>query len=163
MRKGKKVMALFFSCIPGAGHMYVDLLKQGLEYMSMFFFVIFFGNWLNLDFFMFLIPIIWFYSFFDVLKKISIEGPVPDDNIFSMKWFGQQNEWFKNSNKIFGYILVGLGVVLILENIVLPMVDNWEYRRYIETGIAAALFIAGGVKLLMGTKNNAIDSKRDVL
>jgi hypothetical protein len=163
MKKGKKTMALLLSCIPGTGHMYIGLQKQGLQYMSIFFFIIFFGNWLNLDFFMFLVPIIWFYSFFDVLKKTSMEEPVPDDNIFSANWFSGQNNWFKEMNKIFGYILVGLGLVLILENIVLPMIDNWEYRRYIETGIAAALFIGGGVKLLMGSKNNTVDIKKDVM
>jgi hypothetical protein len=163
MKKGKKTMALLLSCIPGTGHMYIGLQRQGLEYMSMFFFIIFFGNWLNLDFVMFLIPIIWFYSFFDVLKKTSMEGPVPDDDIFSSNLFNGENNWFKDKNKIFGYILVGLGLVLILENIVLPSIDNWEYRRYIETGIAAALFIGGGVKLLMGTKKNTVEFKKDVI
>lgn len=163
MKKSKKAMALFLSCIPGTGHMYIGLQKQGLEYMSIFFFTIFFSSWLNLQFFMFIIPIIWFYSFFDVLKKVSMEGPVPDDDIFSMNWLRSQDNWFKNRNKIFGYILVGLGLILILENIVLPQIDSWEDRRYIETGIAAVLFIGGGIKLLMGNKTVLTDNKKDVL
>lgn len=150
MKSGKRAMAAIFSAIPGAGHMYIGLQKQGLQYMSIFFFTIFLGNWLDISLFMFVIPIIWFYSFFDILKKTSAEILPPDEDIIFVSWIGKNNtSWIKEKNKLLGYILLGFGIVLILEKIVLPEI-SWEYRNYIETGAASILFIIGGVKLLMG-------------
>lgn len=156
--KGKsRVLAVMFSALPGAGHMYIGLQRQGLQYMSIFFFTIFLTNWLNVSMLMFILPIIWFYGFFDILNKTSIEGPIPDDDIIFVAWFDKRDNWFKDKNKTLGYIFVGVGLILIIEKIVLPEL-SWEYQNYIETGIIAILFIAGGIKLLMG--NNTVEKNR---
>lgn len=151
MKKSKKALAMLFACLPGAGHMYMGLQKQGLEFMSIFFFTIFFGSWLNLNLFMFVIPIIWFYNFFDVLKKVSMEGPIEDDDIIFVSWIDNKNNWLKNKNKVLGYACIIIGAILIADKIILPRM-SWEMRSYIETSIVALLFILGGVKLLMGNK-----------
>lgn len=158
MKRKSRVLAVMFSALPGAGHMYIGLQRQGLQYMSIFLITIFLGNWLNLGMLMFIIPIIWFYNFFDILNKTSMEGPIPDDDIVFISWFDKKDNWFKDKNKALGYIFVGVGLILIIEKIVLPEL-SYQYRNYIETGIVAALFIAGGIKLLMG--NNVV--KKDGL
>ncbi len=60
----KKTIAMALSIIPGAGHMYLGYQKKGLIIMGGFFFTIFFMGWLNISLFLFVLPLIWFYSFF---------------------------------------------------------------------------------------------------
>lgn len=151
MKKSKKFLAMIFSAIPGAGHMYIGLQKQGLQYMSIFFFIIFLNNSLDIGFLMFILPIIWFYSFFDMLNKTSIDGPLEDDNIIFIAWLGKKDNWFKEKNKLAGYLLVAIGAILIFQKFVLYTI-SWEYRNYIETATLGILFIIGGIKLLMGSK-----------
>lgn len=69
-KKGK-VIATFLSIVPGAGHMYLGLQKRGLQLMIAFFACIYILDVLRLSLFLFLVPILWFYSFFDALQLIS--------------------------------------------------------------------------------------------
>lgn len=63
--KNKNSFFLFcFSLIPGAGEMYLGFMRQGCSLMGAFFAVIAFSTWLNWSPLLFLLPIIWFYSFF---------------------------------------------------------------------------------------------------
>lgn len=72
--KNKKVIAMALSIIPGAGHMYLNLKEQGVQLMSVFFLPFFLTDLLQINFFMFLVPIVWFYSFFDAMHKASEEN-----------------------------------------------------------------------------------------
>lgn len=85
--KNKKFNAMFFSIIPGAGHMYLNLPKQGIQLMSLFFLSIFISDWLNFGFFGVLAPIIWFYSFFDAVHKANQEQPAEDGTLEILKGF----------------------------------------------------------------------------
>lgn len=151
MRKHNRGLAILFSTIPGAGHMYVGLQKQGLQLMSSFFFMIFFADWTDLGIFMCIVPIIWFYSFFDVLNKTSREGPIDDDDIIFVSWINNRNSLFNEKNKFVAYALIIIGIVLIIEKIIFPWI-SWELKNYIETGILSLVFILGGVRLLLGNK-----------
>ncbi|MFR7396932.1 MAG: hypothetical protein ACLUTA_18255 [Blautia wexlerae] len=70
MQKQKRGFWLFiFSLIPGAGEMYMGFKKQGLSIMLMFWGVFAVGSCTGMDWLVFLIPIIWFYSFFNVHNR----------------------------------------------------------------------------------------------
>jgi hypothetical protein len=58
-----------FSLLPGAGHMFMGFMKLGISMMALFFFIIFFSTWLNIGPLMFILPVLWFYSFFDCINK----------------------------------------------------------------------------------------------
>lgn len=76
MQKQKRGLWLFlFSLIPGAGEMYMGFKKQGVSIMTLFFGIFALGAVTQMDFLVFLAPIIWFYSFFNVhnLKSLSEE------------------------------------------------------------------------------------------
>ena len=76
MQKQKRGFWLFiFSLIPGAGEMYMGFKKQGISIMFLFWGVFAIGACTGMDWLVFLIPIIWFYSFFNVhnLKSLSEE------------------------------------------------------------------------------------------
>lgn len=58
-----------FSCLPGAGQMFLGFMKRGISLMALFFGTIGLASYFRIDFLLFVVPIIWFYSFFDVMNK----------------------------------------------------------------------------------------------
>lgn len=88
MQKRSKFLTIVLSCIPGVGHLYLGLMTRGFTFMVAFFgwitFVAFLAIASHQDSFLVLllvIPILWFYSFFDALhmrRKIVSGEPVAD-------------------------------------------------------------------------------------
>jgi hypothetical protein len=64
----KRLTAMMLSIIPGAGHMYIGLIKQGIELMLSFFVCIYLTSFFNTGFFAIFLPVIWFFSMFDILR-----------------------------------------------------------------------------------------------
>lgn len=147
--QNRKITACLLSVIPGAGHMFLGYQRLGLEFMALFFFCFFFIDWLRIGFFMFIIPVIWFYTMFDALHKASGDRtPDAEDDLSALDLLGEtRKRW--NSSSMLGYGLIGLGLLLIFDRIISPMIP-FEIRGYLQTGIIAILFIAGGVKILIG-------------
>ena len=61
-----------WSFIPGAGEMYMGFMKQGVTLMAVFAGIIAVAIAMNMVFFFFPLPIIWFYSFFHVHNLASM-------------------------------------------------------------------------------------------
>ena len=61
-------LTFLFSLLPGAGHMYLNMMKKGVCIMSLFFALWGVGAFLRLDFLQLLLPVVWFYAFFDVMN-----------------------------------------------------------------------------------------------
>jgi hypothetical protein len=81
IRKKNNFFTFIFSLLPGAGQMYLGFMKRGLSLMACFFFVILIGAWLNIGPFLLLLPLVWFYSFFDTHNLRSM----PDDEFYAME------------------------------------------------------------------------------
>lgn len=161
--KKNRTLAILFGLLPGAGHMYLGLFKQGLELMAIFFLGLFLTDSLQISLFMLVVPLVWFYSFFDVINKSSSEEPLSDSNLAIFSFFNDSESWNRKGNKIIGIALVVIGVLCLIEKIIFPMIDrylSWEIRNYIQTGIIAALFILGGIKLLLGNKTKLPSSSQ---
>lgn len=155
--KKSKVVATFLSIFPGAGHLYLGLQQRGIQLMAAFLFSIFILNELRMGIFLFLIPLIWFYSFFDGLQKASKAGedePLEDTPVIS---------YLINHQKWFGIGLVLLGVYYLLLNILLPIFSpklngifhidlQYLFYQYFQTGIVCIILIFGGIHLLKGKK-----------
>jgi len=165
-QQNRKIFAMVLSIIPGAGHMYLGLQRQGIQLMSVFFLSFFITDWVNISIFMAAIPIIWFFGLFDAMNNAGNENSNDCDVLF-VSWFRKKKTPLKNVNKLLAYALIGLGVFIIGERIVLPEVEkfiNFHLREYLKIVLLAVLFIAGGVKLLMGSKNNeATEGGEEVL
>ena len=76
MQKQKRGFWLFiFSLIPGAGEMYMGFKKQGISIMLLFWGAIALASITGLGWLAMFLPVIWFYSFFNVhnLKSLSEE------------------------------------------------------------------------------------------
>lgn len=150
----KKMITLALSIVPGAGHMYLGEQKKGLSFMSMFFFTIFFMGWLRISFLIFLLPVIWFYVFFDAFHLVN-GGETEDFDIISFLP--------KVSNSLIGKVLIGIGIIIIFNNVFYPLVQeflNYRFVNYIQTSILAIIFIIIGVKMLK-TKKEILRGEED--
>ena len=81
-----------FSLFPGAGHMYLGLMKKGASLMLLFCFVFALSGFFNLTFLMMFLPVIWFYSFFDAmnLRHIPYEDRLAQEDHFLFDMGGLQ-------------------------------------------------------------------------
>lgn len=149
----KKSITMALSIIPGAGHMYLGYQKKGLYIMGAFFFSIFFMGWLGISLLLFLLPLIWFYGFFDAMHIVDgskIEAESQELNLPKIK-----PEWV-------GFGLIGIGVVIILERILYPLIINWQIRRYIQTSVVSLIFIGLGIYILKKYKKENIAEDNDI-
>ncbi|ADY56338.1 hypothetical protein Sgly_2045 [Syntrophobotulus glycolicus DSM 8271] len=155
--ENRKILALVFSVIPGAGHMYLGLMEKGLNLMAGFFLTLYLNDFLHLSFLLMFAPLLWFYSVFDVLHKFS--DPVIEEKqkvFFTELW--KDHQMADNWAKVAGIVLIALGGIMIFDKIVMPQIGLWlseQIKEYLRTGIIALLFIGGGIKLLMGSKVKA--------
>ena len=141
----KKTIALGLSIIPGAGHMYLGYQNKGLALMGTFFFSVFFMGWLGISIFLFTLPLIWFYSFFDCMHTIDgNEEAINKEFVFP----NVKPEWI-------GFGLIGIGLFIVLEKILFPLID-YQFRRYIQTSIVSLIFIVLGIRIL--ARNKQIDN-----
>lgn len=164
--KKSKAIATLLSFFPGLGHLYLGLQRRGIQLMAFFLFSIYILDVLRLGLFLFIIPIIWFYSFFDGLQKASKadqnldleDKPIISSLAIHQKWLG------------IGLILLGLYFIFI--NIVLPIAEPYLakifklsipylVREYIQTAIICLILIGGGIKLLLG-KKQPLEEEGDV-
>jgi hypothetical protein len=161
--KKSKSIATFLSIFPGAGHLYLGLQKRGIQLMAAFLFSIYILDILRLGIFLFLIPIIWFYSFFDAMQKVSKYGEEEIEDVPIISYLINHQKWV-------GIGLVVLGVYYLFMNVVMPvfapMLSNiiqidlmYWVQSYFQTGIVCVLLIGGGIKLLAGSKHKREEKK----
>jgi hypothetical protein len=161
--KKSKAIATILSIFPGAGHMYLGLQKRGLQLMAAFLLAIYILDVLRLSIFLFLIPIIWFYSFFDALQQASKYGEEELKDIPVISYFVNHQRWF-------GIALLVLGVYYLLDHVMMPTViaklgDMLQvnlamyYHEYFQTTVLCILLIGGGIKLLAGSKKKEGESR----
>lgn len=154
--KKSKSIATFLSIFPGAGHLYLGLQKRGIQLMAAFLFSIYILDILRLGIFLFLIPIIWFYSFFDAMQNVSKYGEEEIEDVPIISYLINHQKWV-------GIGLVAMGIYYLFVNVFIPvfapMLSNmiqidlmYWVQRYFQTGIVCVLLIGGGIKLLSGSK-----------
>ncbi|MDK8194391.1 multi-tm2 domain protein [Paenibacillus sp. UMB7766-LJ446] len=151
-----KVLATLLSAFPGAGHLYLGLQKRGMQLMFLFLGSIYILDLLRLSVFLFMIPLIWFYSFFDGLQCSSRYGrePLTDQPIFK--------DWARHQ-RLIGFGIAALGLYYLVIRLVIPQLNEmfpnvfmtYEIRSYVNTVIVSLLLIFGGLKLLFGKQRGA--------
>lgn len=169
IKKRNKFLTFVFSILPGAGHMYMGFMKTGVSFMSAFFLIIFLSSWLNISPLLFVLPILWFYSFFDCMNK-----SYADDEEFSMledRYLFSIDELMKIDKNVFakrrlfaGVLLLLLGVYLVWNNVISYL--DLILPRHIYVALrnitnAAPQLILGiaivilGIKLILGKKRES--------
>ncbi|MEQ8174952.1 MAG: hypothetical protein ABRQ26_07750 [Syntrophomonadaceae bacterium] len=150
MISNRKLVTLAFSAIPGAGHMFMGLLKPGAQLMAAFFLVLFLGDWLEMSILAFLAPVIWFFGIFDVYHLLEEEEELKIDAPNLFDWIARHSKWV-------GWGLIAAGVLIIMQRLGGPVLGHWfnaAIRSYIQTSVVALLLIGGGIKLLTGSKSS---------
>ncbi|UCZ53527.1 hypothetical protein LGQ02_01630 [Bacillus shivajii] len=156
-----KVIATLLAIFPGAGHLYLGYQRRGIQLMAAFLLAIYVLDILRLGVFIFLIPIIWFYSFFDGLQKASREDEEPIDDQPIIPYLMNHKRWI-------GIGFIVLGGYFLLDRVFIPSfaprltellqveVGMW-YHQYFHIFVVSLILIAGGVKLLSGSKMKGND------
>ncbi|WP_349408516.1 hypothetical protein [Pseudalkalibacillus sp. SCS-8] len=140
------VLATLLSMFPGAGHLYLGYQRRGIQLMAAFLFSIYILDVLHLGLFLFLVPIIWFFSFFDGMQRATNykEEPLDDEPVLT---------YIVNYKKWIGVVLIIIGIYYPLANIVMPELSfNPIVKYYVQTGIVCLIMIIGGFKLIAENK-----------
>ncbi|MFB6367393.1 hypothetical protein ACFCP7_25760 [Paenibacillus elgii] len=159
--KKNKTLATLLSIFPGAGHMYLGLQKRGLQLMAAFLLCIYIMDVMRLSLFMFLIPILWFFSFFDALQMVSKIGREELRDVPVVDWLLHHQRWL-------GYGLLALGAYYLLDRVLLSTLGIWLsaeqqqqvmrwFGQYFQTFVISVLLIGGGIRLLLGNKKGKRD------
>ncbi|KZL90535.1 hypothetical protein [Clostridium magnum] len=156
--KHSKRVAIFFSLMPGAGHMYLGLVRQGIQLMLLFFAIIFMSASFEMEFLAVFLPIIWFYSIFDVRLKSLKEDPLIDADlpifadVASMKHFSNSSL----VEKYIAYILIVMGIFSMINNLIIPVLSryiDYYYIRCFKSLVISIILISIGAFMLKGKKS----------
>mgnify|MGYP005774085515 FL=1 len=160
MRKSR-ILTFLFALWPGAGQMYLGYMKRGVSLMGLFFLIFAIMGFLGLSFLAFLLPIIWFYAFFDTmnLRSMSYEFLPQDDFLFHLDSINAPElvKFFQRRHLLAGVLLIILGVYILLHNFVLPIfyftfqIDLYPLFESLPTLVVAAGIILLGIYLIRST------------
>lgn len=167
MKKQKHGFWVFiFSLIPGAGEMYMGFKKQGLSIMLLFWGAIALASITGLGWLAMFLPVIWFYSFFNVhnLKSLSEEEfySVEDNYILHMDQFsGDMGKFLQKHQSAVAWVLILFGICILwsrftslLYFIVPNNMADYVYNicNSLPQIVIAAGIIAAGIYLLTQQK-----------
>ena len=167
MKKQKHGFWVFiFSLIPGAGEMYMGFKKQGISIMLLFWGSIALASLSGMGWLAMFLPVIWFYSFFNVhnLKSLSEDEfySVEDNYILHMDQFSNDiGKLLQTHRRLTAWLLIIFGICIlwsrftdILYMIVPDRLIDYVYDlcRSLPQMIIAIGIIAAGIYLLTQQK-----------
>lgn len=175
MRKNK-LLVFVCSLIPGAGEMYIGMMKTGVLTMSAFFGLILLATLLRFEEMLIVLPVLWFYSFFTVHNNKNFAPEwlkQKDDALFSGSsgfWDGKFKEVFARRHKIIGVALIALGAYALYDTIAGPYIyalhelfpPLYTLLRNLPTLIVSLAIIILGVYLLRGKKAVPVSAEEDL-
>ena len=176
-KKKNGLLTFIFSCLPGAGEMYMGFFKQGVSIMTLFFMLIFISSWMNIGALMYITPVVWFYSFFHANNLHSL----PDEEFYEIedKFLFELDEdrmhsfiSGKRGRIILAVVLIVVGVSALwnmLMSLLWTMLINLGYNvewidavsSSVPQCVVAIAIIMFGVYLIKGKKAELLE-KQDV-
>ena len=123
--KKSRLFSLLCACWPGAGEMYLGLMKRGLAIMLLFWGDIALMSILGAEVLLFVLPVLWFYSFFDTLTLRNLDYYAltelqEKDDFFFQDLAGDENAraLVQKHHLLIGAGLIVLGVLLLWQRLV---------------------------------------------
>lgn len=122
LKQRNRGATVFCALLPGAGHMYMGFMKRGVSFMGLFFLIIFLSSWLGIGPLMYLLPVLWFYAFFECIN-MAWASPEEFSSLHDSYLFQSCNPSVFNSITsrrwafYGGILLVFFGVYLILSKV----------------------------------------------
>lgn len=166
MRKSR-LFSLLCAFWPGAGEMYLGLMRRGLAIMTIFWGVIVLSAGLGISFLIFVLPIVWFYSFFDTLTLRNldyyalVELQEKDEFFFQDLLGGEKNlpNLADKYHTVFGAVFILVGLLMLYTRLNrflyrLDIIPSWMHTLLRELPVAAVAFgiIALGLWLIRGKR-----------
>lgn len=154
-----------FSLLPGAGEMYLGFMKQGISLMTLFFGIIAFCAFFSFDVGLFILPIVWFYSFFHVLNLNGLPDEefcqVEDEYLFQMPELEKTFQLSRKKELIMAYGCIIIGIYALWRlclNVLIDLIP-WEIydriyavSRILPQSILSLFLIMLGIHLIRGKK-----------
>lgn len=165
-RKKHGLWTFLFSLIPGAGEMYLGFMKRGVSLMSICLLWIMFCAWTNFEVGLFVVPVIWFYSFFDVHNLNSL----PDEEFYQQEDYYMLlhldeivgiDKWERGKVKFIASVLIVIGGYTIISSVwqtFWRLMPGWIYdelyivRYNVPRIVISLILIAFGIYLIRGKK-----------
>lgn len=174
IKKKNSFLTFIFAFLPGGGQMYMGFMKEGISLLSVFALIIFLGSWLNISPITFVLPVIWFYSFFDAMNKMSLTNEqlenLEDKYLFQLDKLPSFNPNLFMKYKLYIallFIFVGLSILwnntLSVFSAFLPTYITdilYSVSDRVPQLIISFLIICVGIKLITGKKEE-LKSERD--
>ncbi len=165
-KKKNRFLTFCFSCMPGAGEMYMGFLKTGLSLMSIFLLGVFGFSYFRFEEFAMVIGVtMWFYSFFHANHLASLTdeefAEVQDGYLFGGSEISESISWASKYQKVIAGLLIAAGIILLWNtatDMARSFLPEYVWRimytvgDYVPRIAVAFLIIVVGVKLIMGRK-----------
>lgn len=160
MNKKRKngFLTFCFSFMPGMGEMYLGFMKMGVSLMGMFFLLIALSNLLNINVFVYMAVLLWFYSFFHLhnLAGLSDEEYMNtgDEYLFHLDaLLGIRKESLQKNRKAVAVILIIVGILLLWNGVkaaILPFLSESAYMLLSRLENTVPQILIGGAILFAG-------------
>lgn len=173
--KKSRLFSLLCAFWPGAGEMYLGLMNRGLAIMILFWIAFGIGAVGIIPVLIFLMPVLWFYSFFDTLTLRNLdyyalsELQERDEYFFQDLMGGRYNlgELVNKYHVVLGAVLIGSGAYTLYTRLRRwlwrsDFIPQWAYDLldYLPSVLLSFAVIALGVWLIRGKRMPA-DSVED--
>lgn len=174
LKPKNKFFTFCWAFIPGAGQMYHGLMKKGLSIMTLFCAIIAVSVIVYMPAILFVLPIIWFYSFFDTLGRMNTpmsELALIEDKGFeaeiNVKWGDGENKkiggFLEKRHIFFGVCVIAVGMFLFLREMWVSFAGYINDQIYymvrnaidrIPAFLVPLICIAVGWRLIAGKKQD---------
>lgn len=159
-----KFLVFIFSFLPGAGYMYLNMMKKGVILMLVFLGLGAVSASMGMSFLICILPVLWFYTFFDTfhMARMEYETRLYEDKVFYenvLKLFdGNVVAFLDKRRKFAGFIAIFFSIYAMIYGVLLPFFswNDWHYMfwpvvrllRVIPTIIVVVFLFLCGKKLL---------------
>ena len=167
--KKNKFLTFFCGLIPGAGQMYLGLMRRGLLLMTIFAAIIGASALFRVPPLLFALPVVWFYCFFDTINLGQrTDGMTPEEReALDRSFFRRKNnekggvsEFFAKRHLIIGIVCIVAGLWMFIIYGLEPIASRYYETLYWVYSITGSLptflisfaIIVLGVYLVRGKK-----------
>lgn len=157
-RKKNRFLTFLCSLIPGAGEMYMGLMKMGLSLLTMFMGTVALAVFMDMNELVFVAIIIWIYSFF---HANNIAG-MPDQDFHELEdvylpVIAENKHLSQHMQKLVAALLIFFGVILLGQGLIRmmpPFLRDYvsPVFHYIPRMAVAVVLILLGIKMIQGKK-----------
>lgn len=164
-KKRSSFWTVVFSFLPGAGHMFMGFMKAGLSLMALFFGIIALSSWMDLGPLLYLLPVLWFYAFFDALNRRFCSDEefarMEDHFMFPLRGMPTSFSRYPQRRLALAVVLIAFGAYMLAQNffsrLVFLLPDVWEqslstvWHTLPQTVVGVAIIVLG-VWMIVGKR-----------